>query len=196
MNKKSIPFVLLAVTVLPALFATVAFAHTQAAPQYNILLAGSPHLDENYNDPEWRAAHTTIVGDVQTWNDGVNLHITFTTYGGPWMIMESHVAVYISNDVSGISEIPQTGSGNPKIGNFPFKHENLGGITLDEYVIPLSAITGLGETGATAGDRLVIAAQAVVSNGCTCETAWADCGGPSAFFPGGSWAMYFWYLVQ
>jgi len=94
---------------------------------------------------------------------------------------ETHVAV-----AGAFGDIPQTKSGNPKVGRFPYKHEGLGGVMTDLYTIPLSDFEPI--TG-----PLVIAAHAALVDG---ETAWANCGGPDAFFPGGNWATYFHYTVQ
>jgi hypothetical protein len=179
-------FVLLAAAAFSALIVAPAFAHTSSAPQWNNLLAGSPHYygEPGPKDAAWYESHKTLVGWVGTWNDGDNLHVIYYT-NPPWVLMETHVAVYET-----IAEVPQTNNGNPKVGKFPYKNEGLGGVTVDEYVIPLSSI------GVTAGDDVVIAAHAVVSGPCGEETAWANCGGPTAYFSGKNWATYFGYTVQ
>jgi hypothetical protein len=88
--------------------------------------------------------------------------------------------------------IPQTKSGNPKVGKFPYKGEGLGGITTIEFTIPLSEIPG----GAEVSDRLAIAAHAVVSRPCGEETAWGNCGTPKGYFQGHNWAVFYYYTVQ
>jgi hypothetical protein len=88
--------------------------------------------------------------------------------------------------------IPQTKSGNPKVGKFPYKGEGLGGITTIEFTIPLSEIP----CGAEVSDRLAIAAHAVVSRPCGEETAWGNCGTPKGYFQGHNWAVFYYYTVQ
>ena len=179
------------ITALAALTITPVFAHTQEAPMKKTFNAGSPHYygEPGPKDPDWYYDHLTKVGEVQVWNDGTNLHITYDTNTwevSGWTLRETHLA--IADDFEGI---PQTHSGNPKVGKFPYKHEDLGGVELDEYVIPLT------DLGLTVGDQIVIAAHGVVMGPCGQEeTAWADCGGPDAFFPGGNWATFFTYVIQ
>jgi len=81
------------------------------------------------------AGQTIPVGTVSVWNDGVELHVTYNTTGG-WEMTETHLAVATS-----IDDIPQK-NGNPPPGQFPHKHENLGGVTIDEYVISLNGWEG------------------------------------------------------
>ena len=141
--------------------ATPAAAHTEAAPFPTQLYAGQ-------NIP---------VGEVNVWNDGTNLYVQFITEGG-WQLVETNLAVATS-----LEGIPQTGSGNPKVGKFPYKDDPDG-----TYEIPLAW---------SAGTRLYIAAHAVVYNPCLDqeETAWAFYCNTWAF-PGRNWATYFVYTVQ
>ena len=183
---------------------SVAAAPVKADRIWRALYAGSPHYygevgDSKYTDGEldgsWYKAHRTEVGSVSVWNNETHLFVKYSiTYSGIGM-HETHLAVAIepSEDVNGDSEInildadiPQTKKGNPKVGRFPYKHEDLGRATTDTYVIPLSDFEPI--TG-----PLVIAAHAALCNG---ETAWADCGGPDAYFPGNNWATFFRYTVQ
>jgi len=85
------------------------------------------------------------VGTVEVWNDDEELHVVYNTTGG-WEMTETHLAV--ANSLAGI---PQK-NGNPPPGQFPYKHENLGGVTSDEYVISLN--------GWDVGTELYIAAHA------------------------------------
>jgi len=173
MKKAFTWLMLLTVTALFAMSVTPALAHTEGDPQQQPIYAGSPHP---YT--EWWEEHRFRVGWIYVWNDGVNLHVTYSNWGIG--MDETHLAVAESLD-----DIPQTKSGNPKVGQFPYKHEGLGGVLTDPYTIPLD--------GWGPGTELVIAAHAALVNG---ETAWADCGGPLAQFPGNSWATYFNYTVQ
>ena len=162
---------LLAATVTPTL------AHTEADPYEAPLYAGSPHYygEPGPKDLSWYLAHRNEVGSVFVWNDAENLYVTYSTAVG---MTETHLAVAIE-----LEDIPQTRKGNPKVGRFPHKHEGLGGAITDPYTIPLDGLSG----------EIIIAAHAVLVGG---ETAWADCGGPDAYFPGNNWATYFTYTVQ
>jgi len=114
--------------------------------------------------------------------------VEYTTTGG-WEITETHLAVTTSFD-----DIPQTGSGNPKVGKFPYRSEHDPAVTVVTYVIDLDDLFDGGPCEGT----IYIAAHAVVQKlvgydpDCNPiydeETAWADTG---YSFPGNSWALYF-----
>ena len=106
---------------------------TETAPDVFTLYAGQ-HID---------------VGTVEVWNDGEELHVVYNTTGG-WEMTETHLAVATS-----IDGIPQK-NGNPIPGKFPYKHENLGGVTSDQYVISLN--------GWDVETELLIAAHASLPN--------------------------------
>ncbi len=129
----------------------------QACELYTDLWAGSDHTD---------------VGDIEVYRNG-NLWITFATTDG-WYLVETHLVVATS-----FEDIPQTKSGNPKIGHFPYAAVHDPGVTEYTYVLPF--IDG----------ELYIAAHAVVAkDGVGQETAWGQ--GPThQEFPGNSWALYF-----
>jgi hypothetical protein len=97
------------------------------------------------------AGQSILVGEVQVYNDVdlENLFVKFVITDTDWCLEETHVAVAISED-----GIPQK-NGNPSPGQFPYKHEDLGCVTVDPYTIPLPAETDC-------GDLLVIATHAVV----------------------------------
>ena len=176
--KKTLLTNLMLLTVI-ALFALSFATAVKADPVSKDLYAGSPHYygEPGPKDPSWYYAHRTYVGWVRVWNDGDNLYVRYrTTDVG---MDETHVAV-----AEAFKDIPQTKSGNPKVGRFPYKHEGLDGVYTDLYTIPLEW---------DVGTKLVIAAHTALDNG---ETAWADYGGPDAYFPGGNWATYFTYTVQ
>ena len=140
------------------------------------LYAASPRY---YSD--WWWANKMKVGTVSVWNDGSTLYVKYKTIGD-WELTETHVAVNTS-----LADIPQTKKGNPKVGHFPYKMTHDPSVTDYTYQIDLIWAPGTNVT---------IAAHAVVQNGCQEETAWADCGGPNAKFPGNNWATYFTYIVQ
>jgi len=95
------------------------------------------------------AGQNIDVGTVEVWNDGEELHIVYNTTGG-WEMTETHLAVATS-----IDGIPQK-NGNPPPGQFPYKHEDLGGVIIDEYVISLN--------GWDVETELLIAAHASLLN--------------------------------
>jgi hypothetical protein len=153
-----------------------------------------------YISPPWDPVGTvtaSIVGDDLI----VNFDITFAG----WVMLDTHLYVGFTAP-----------SYPPPYSEFPYKHEELGGVTTDSYTISLASL------GAQGGDILYISAHASVwfppppnvyrdawseldpSNGWekyfsitipgifVCETAW----GNGQAFPGSNWAMYFTYTVQ
>jgi hypothetical protein len=122
------------------------------------------------------AGKYTDVGSVRVEYDIAtdSLLVTFETEDG-WKLYETHL--YLST--------AQPDKSAP--GRFPYKHDNLPGVTSDQYTIALT------DLGANYGDTLYIAAHAVVIKcGCGCETAWAyGCG---HFYNAAGriqgWAMY------
>ncbi|MBW2965108.1 hypothetical protein KY363_06635 [Candidatus Woesearchaeota archaeon] len=89
-------------------------------------------------------------GEVEVWNDGTTLFVKFTTHDG-WELSQTHVDV--ASDLSGI---PQTKSGNPKVGNFAYS------MTHDPTVAEYTYEIDLASEGFAPGDDIVIAAHAVV----------------------------------
>ena len=150
------------------LIAPAAFAHTQDDPLQAPLLAGK----------------STEAGTVAVWNDAENLYVKYTAING-FALSETHLAIALT-----LEGIPQTKTGNPKVGNFRYGNEFAAPIA--EYIYTVN----LQEAGYAIGAELFIAAHAVVvkSNAgqTITETAWAD----GLQFPGRNWAMYFNYTVQ
>ena len=132
------------------------------------------------------AGQHTDAGDVTVCNDSEKLYVQFTTVPN-WTMTETHLAVEKQ-----LNMIPQTGSGNPKIGHFTYKRTYSPGVEEDVYVIDLS------DEEFVEGDEIVIAAHAVVQltdefgNLIQQETAWGD----GEEFPGRNWATYIQYSVQ
>jgi hypothetical protein len=151
-------------------------------------VCGSPTVTTLY------AGRTIDAGTVTVSNDSSNLYVAFSTKNG-WQLTESHLAIALT-----LSGIPQTKSGNPKVGNFPYQRTYDPAVTSDVYVFSLDQLAvSLGLDRFTCGSTsLVIAAHAVVvqldgNGGVTSrETGWAS--GPG--FPGANWATYFGYTVQ
>ena len=109
--------------------------------------------------------------------DGVRADLVDKTFTS-WYLVETNLEV-----ASSLEDIPQTGSGNPKIGKFTYKTEHDPMVTEFTYVVPRGS------------GMLYIAAHAVVFHDVGegyCETAWGQ--GPThQQFPGRSWALYFTY---
>ncbi|MFH1144671.1 MAG: hypothetical protein V1774_09030 [Candidatus Eisenbacteria bacterium] len=125
-------------------------------------------------------------GTVTVTNDDDTLSVEIVAAPG-WYLTESHVAVART-----LEELPQTGSGNPKVGHFDFAAVHDPPASGYTYTISVA------DYGYQVGDALVLAVHAVVERvneqGVPVqeETAWAD--GPP--FPGNNWATYLHYTVQ
>lgn len=124
----------------------------------------------------WLVAGKTInMGTVTFAIDGEDLVVTYSTAGG-WELTETHLY---------LGATPPT-KGNP--GKFPYKHEDLGAVTSDQYVIPLA------DLGVGCGDTLYMAAHAVVQKWTgECwweETGWAGYSCPTAVPFRKGWGVY------
>lgn len=128
------------------------------------------------------AGQTIPSGTVSIYNDAAYLYVTYTT-DTPWVMSVAHVAV-----ASTLAGIPQTKTGNPIPGRFPYH------ATFDPEVMTYTFVVPMAGTY-TAGQSLVVAAHAVVhapkSYGGS-QTGWGY--GPE--FPGSNWATYIEYRVQ
>ncbi len=115
-------------------------------------------------------------GTVTVTNDEENLYVTYQT-NDDWSISETHLYVGPEED------IPQTRSGNPKIGHFPYHGDNN-----DPFVIPLSDLN----------DCFVIVAHAVVNKIVDGEIKQSEtafgCGDKE--FSGKRWGCYFEYCKK
>lgn len=129
---------------------------------------------------------TIDVGSVCTRVEGDDLVIEYTTTGG-WTLHEAHLWAGLD-----LADLPQTRTGNPRIGHFPFAVEGLGGVSSHTFVIPLSTF------GRSAADercdpvRALLVAHAVVrrtgSGPMQAETAYGE--GPR-LVARGNWATSF-----
>lgn len=129
------------------------------------------------------AGQNQIAGSVCVDNNSDYLTVTYQTIGD-WSLNEVHLFVGDS-----ISDAPQTRSGNPQIGQFPYA-DNVSG---NSYTFQLP----MGDFGDCDAD-LVIAAHAVVSRptidgGVQTETGWAS---GTRFTPRANWATWFNYDGQ
>jgi hypothetical protein len=96
------------------------------------------------------AGQSIPVGEVQVWNDEVNLYIKYIVNLTDWCLQETHVAVATS-----LEGIPQK-NGNPIPGQFPYSGEH-DCVTEVLYTIPLPE--GIG-----CEDEIVVATHAAVIN--------------------------------
>ena len=125
-------------------------------------------------------------GSVYITIDGDTLSIDYGTIDG-WEMTETHLYLDTSPPIKSAP------------GRFPYKHEDLGGVTEDRYIVLLS------ELGIGPGDTIFVAAQAALQklvvdeNGAPIldeddnpiydeESGWAE-GDPIR--PGKNWAMFF-----
>ncbi len=146
-----------------------------------LLSAHGQQLCGNPASQDLIAGRNADAGDVVIANDDTFIYVIFMAEDG-WTISETHVAVGNS-----VEELPQTRSGNPKVGRFPYAgtHNNE---TMVVYAIPRVSLNGR--------ECYAIAAHAVVQNNdnrrVRRETAWGE--GPG--FAGRSWAMYMTYCAE
>ena len=157
----------LSVAALSLVVAGAAFAQEPctSAPQTETLIAG-----QNF-----------YAGTVTVAVEGGNVCVTFETTGG-WQLTETHLAIATS-----LAGLPQTKSGNPSPGKFPYSAKHKPAVTTFTYCVPFDVT----------GEPLYIATHAVAEladqdTGAVVqqETAWA---GPEDF-PGKNWATYFVYI--
>jgi hypothetical protein len=133
------------------------------------------------------AGQSIDAGTVTVTNDASNLYVTFTATA-PWLLSQTHV--HVADSLAGI---PQTKTGNPKIGNFAYQTTHVPATSTFTYSISKSALS------LDVNQSVVIAAHAVVDqldgsgNPIANETGWGD---GFQFNPKGSWAMYFNYIWQ
>ena len=111
------------------------------------------------------------------------LIVTYNTTGG-WQLVEAHIWVGTS-----LASMPQTKSGNPKIGNFPYASGDITGATTYTQTISLGNIFTCPNTVTR---RLFIAAHAALrlplpGGGFQYETGWSE---GSRFVEQGNWGTY------
>jgi hypothetical protein len=166
---------------------TLGCSESPEAPQFTMPDAAGPAAqyvgipcNDYVQEPTLLAGQFIDAGKVSVYNDENYLYVEISTTGG-WELTESHVAVAPSVEL-----IPQTGSGNPKVGQFALAAVHNPPVTSYVYTI-----------GATGYDPAYIAVHTIaqlVQDGRVVqrETAWAD----GLDFPGANWATYIAYDVQ
>lgn len=125
------------------------------------------------------AGQHTDIGTVVVSHDEHYVYIEIILTGG-WLLDEVHIA--LGNT---LADIPQTNSGNPRIGHFPYGDE---GLYLDRACYMISR-EELGWPLHDCNVTKIVAVHASVLTFEEQETAWA-CG---TQFPGRSWATYIEY---
>lgn len=133
------------------------------------------------------AGQTIDAGSVCVSVGGENLVVSYNTTNG-WQLSEAHL--WVGDD---LATMPQTKTGNPQIGLFPYKSGDLTGATSYTFTIPLSSL----DSGDLCGHVFDLAAHAALrkdsgGGGTQTETGWAA---GSPINGRGSWATYFTYTV-
>jgi hypothetical protein len=123
------------------------------------------------------AGQTIEVGSVTVSNDADFVYVTYLITAPGWEITETHVAFGRS-----LLDIPATGSGSPKVGNFPLSGCYSPGVTAVTYSLPMALFQNNRNPYFAAHAVVALTGSRLVS-----ETAWAA-GFP---FPGSNWATYF-----
>jgi hypothetical protein len=121
-------------------------------------------------------------GTISIFNDAANIYVQYHL-DAPWVMSDAHVAV-----ASTLSGIPQTRTGNPIPGRFPYSATFDPEVTSYTFGIPTAG-------NFVAGQPLFIAAHAMVlapKDFGGSQTGWGS--GPN--FPGANWATYINYTVQ
>lgn len=134
------------------------------------------------------AGQTINAGSVCVSVEGQDLSVVYTTTGG-WQMTEAHLWVGDS-----LATMPQTKTGNPQIGNFPYVSGDITGATSYTFNIPLSSLSTGGDL---CGQTFDVAAHAALrksdgSGGYDTQTGW---GAGSQINARGSWATYFTYTI-
>jgi hypothetical protein len=128
------------------------------------------------------AGQTIDAGSVCTTVEGDDLVITYTTDNG-WELTEAHA--WVGED---LAEMPQTPTGNPKIGNFPYNSGDITGATTFSFNVPLASLG----SECVCDLSYIVAAHAALRKddgmgGYETQTGWAD---GSPIVNRGSWATY------
>jgi hypothetical protein len=132
---RKLVYLLIAVSLMLALFPAMTSAHTEIDPFLTDLKAGQ-HID---------------VGDVLVWNDGDMLYLKYVITDTEWCITETHLQV-----ATALDDIPQK-NGNPIPGKFEENDEH-------DCVTEVLYTYNLSDRGWNIYDDLFIAAHAVVQS--------------------------------
>lgn len=143
--------------------------------------------DTNGYCTELMVGQSTDAGSVCASVSGNDLTITYATEGG-WQLTETHLWVG-----SQWAQMPQTRTGNPKIGGFPYASGPLNGATTYTSTVDLRAFGLSAEMTSCAALNLFVAAHAGVrkmnaDGSYRSETGWGD---GVSLVDRGSWAEGF-----
>lgn len=163
-----------------SLTVTAAIALLAGAAKADVRAKDTDGILDGYFCVALMAGQSIDAGDVCVGIEGTNLVVVYKTEGG-WELTETHLWLG-----KALADMPQTKSGNPKIGNFPYNSGALAG-TSYTLRLPLTMV-GIG-----CDTQYYFAAHAVVrkadgSGGYQTETGW---GSGTRFVDKGSWATYF-----
>lgn len=153
-----------------------------------VVLPNAALAIETPNPPQLFAGQSIPVGHLDVWDNGETIWVQYDAWGGGgWCLVETHLAL-----VDDPADIPQTNSGNPKIGQFAIFGERSGMTFTPPY--PYVYTYSYTAPGGSLPDVIYISAQAVVYNQRTGqqETAFAK-GCSSSTFAGARWGWYFPY---
>jgi rhodanese-related sulfurtransferase len=143
---------------------TSAMAATVTTPQVQNLYAG----------------RDILVGTVSVWNTATDLFVKYIIIGD-WELAETRLAV-----ATGLDGIPQTKTGNPVPGKFPYFAVHEPAVSQYTYTIPITSDWRYPNTGL----KIAAYAAARMREMVDSEGAWA--GGEQ--FDGANWATYFNYV--
>jgi hypothetical protein len=133
------------------------------------------------------AGQTISAGTVCSSIEGENVEVTYETSNG-WLLYSAHLWAGLN-----LASMPQTNSGNPKLGNFPYNAGTLEGVSSYSFSVPLSTF-GL-SSGMTSCDPVTgyLVAHAVVKKqlddgSFQSETAYGD---GTRLVQKGNWSTWF-----
>jgi len=136
------------------------------------------------------AGQTINAGSVCVSVSGQDLVVNYATTGG-WELVQTHL--WVGDD---LLSMPQTKTGNPQIGNFPYKSGDITGATSYTFNIPLASLSDAADL---CGHTFDLAAHAALrkpagtDGGYETQTGW---GAGTQINSRGSWATYFTYTVS
>lgn len=133
------------------------------------------------------AGQTIVAGTVSSSIEGENLKITYSTANG-FLLYETHVWAGLN-----LASMPQTNSGNPKLGNFPYNSGALPGVSSYSVSVPLSVFGLASSMTSCAPVTAYIVSHAVVKRSLAdgsiqSETAYGE---GTRLVQKGNWATWF-----
>ena len=135
------------------------------------------------------AGQTINAGTLTIWNDAETLYITYQITNPDPALAMNEIHLWAGTD---LALCPETKTGNPKIGQFPYYASATTSIPAGNPLLtdPLhySLQIPLADLGVTCDQTLYVAAHAAALT----ETMWGE---GIEFNPGGNWATYSTYTV-